>query len=105
MIDPETIAHAVYRTEVFRAAADALHLACPESDYKIEGLHESGWALMHGEKTLAMGPDLFMDRRRFEAARFRDYIESFAIRRFPAGNRSAHETGHARAPGFVETAN
>ncbi len=98
-INPETIANAVYRPEVFRAAARELHLLCPQADYKVEGLHESGWTLRHGEEALAMGSDLFMDGRRFDPAGFRDYVAGFAIRRFPAG-----ETGQARTPVLAETA-
>jgi nitrate/nitrite transport system ATP-binding protein len=104
IIDHDAIANTVYRPDVFRAAAAALRLPCPETDYKIEGLHESGWTLAHGEETLAMGPDLFMDGRRFDPAGFRDYVEGFAISRFRAGIRSADATGQVRAPDFVETA-
>lgn len=89
---------------MFRAAAGELRLHCPEADYKVEGLHASGWTLMHGEESLAMGPDLFMDGRRFDAAGFRDYVAGFAIRRFPAGDRRAGEIGQARTPGLAETA-
>jgi len=101
---PEAIANAVYRPEVFRAAAEALRLPCPESDYKIEGLHENGWTLMHGEEALAMGPDLFMDGRRFDPAGFRDYVEGFAISRFPGVVRGADATGQAGSPDCVESA-
>jgi nitrate/nitrite transport system substrate-binding protein len=104
IIDHDAIANAVYRPDVFRAAAAVLRLPCPETDYKIEGLHESVWTLAHGEETLAMGPDLFMDGRRFDPAGFRDYVEGFAISRFRAGIRSADATGRVRAPDFVETA-
>jgi nitrate/nitrite transport system substrate-binding protein len=85
-IKPETIAKAVYRPEVFRAAADELGLPYPEVDYKAEGIHERNWALMSGEETIDMGPDLFMDGRRFDASGYREYIEGFDVRRYPAGD-------------------
>ncbi len=81
----EAIAKAVYRPEVFRAAADALGLPYPEVDYKLEGQHEAGWALMCGEDTLEMGADLFMDGRRFDATRLQEYLAGFAISRASAG--------------------
>ena len=92
-IRPETIAKAVYRPEVFRAAADALGLPYPEVDYKVEGLHERGWALMCGNDRLEMGRDRFMDGRHFDANHWQEYLEGFTISRSPAGRRSAEASG------------
>ena len=90
---PDTIAKAVYRPEVFRAAANDLGLPYPEVDYKLEGVHQGGWALMSGEDTLEMGADLFMDGRRFDATRLQEYLEGFAISRAPAGCPSSDASG------------
>ena len=103
-VNPETIANAVYRPEVYRAAAGELRLPCPEADYKVEGLHAGGWTLAHGEQTLAMGPDLFMDGRRFDAACFREYVAGFAIRRPAACVGGAEETGQSGAHDIAGTA-
>ena len=96
-IKPETIARAVYRPEVFRAAADALGLAYPEVDYKREGQHQAGWALMCGEDALEMGPDLFMDGRQFDADQLQEYLEGFAISRAPAGCPGPDASGAGEA--------
>jgi nitrate/nitrite transport system ATP-binding protein len=84
-VKAEAIARAVYRPEVFRAAADELGLPYPEVDYKREGLHQGGWALMSGADTLEMGADLFMDGRQFDATRLQEYLAGFSISRAPAG--------------------
>jgi nitrate/nitrite transport system ATP-binding protein len=96
--DPETIARAVYRPEVFRAAADALGFPSPAVDYKLEGLHADGWALMSGAERLEMGPDLFMDGRQFNAKQWQEYLAGFSISRCPVGRREseAPATGEAQ---------
>jgi hypothetical protein len=43
-----------------------------------------------------------MDGRRFDAGRLEDYLEGFAIRRFPAGVREAAEPGAEKAADLVE---
>lgn len=80
-VKPEVIVESVYRPEVYRAAAQALGLQCPEVDYKIEGEHADGWALTSGEESLQMGADLFMDGRRFDAQELSAYLEGFEVRR------------------------
>jgi ABC-type nitrate/sulfonate/bicarbonate transport system substrate-binding protein len=96
-IKPETIARAVYRPEVFRAAADALGLPYPEVDYKREGQHGAGWSLMSGGDTLEMGADLFMDRRQFDATRLQEYLQGFAISRASAGQPGPDAGGAGEA--------
>lgn len=78
-INPQRIAEAVYLPEVFRAAADALGLPHPAKDYKVEGCNRSGWSLAAATQAIEMGPDRFMDDRCFDAARFEEYGDSFAI--------------------------
>jgi nitrate/nitrite transport system substrate-binding protein len=80
-IRPELIVESVYRPAVYRAAAQALGLPCPEVDYKIEGEHEGGWVLKSGDESLQMGADLFMDGRRFDAQELSTYVEGFEVRR------------------------
>ena len=80
-IEPDVIARAVYKPDVFRFAAGALGYSAPETDYKQEGLHKSGWSLKSGERTLAMGADLFMDGHRFDAADVKKYLAGFSITR------------------------
>jgi nitrate/nitrite transport system substrate-binding protein len=103
-INPEAIAKAVYRPEVYRAAADALGLAYPQVDYKLEGLHAGGWALMGGNDAIQMGPDQFMDGRLFDASHWQDYLGGFSIRRWPPepGSNDAEATVVAQAR--IETA-
>jgi nitrate/nitrite transport system ATP-binding protein len=85
-VKPETIARAVYRPEVYRAAADGLGIPYPEIDYKQEGVHDNGWALMCGDQMLEMGSDLFMDGRPFDAAHWQEYVAGFALARTAAGS-------------------
>jgi len=76
-IKPETLAAAVYRPEVYRAAATELGIQYPEIDYKREGIHTEGWALMSGDDTIVMGPDRFMDEREFDANDVPGYLAGF----------------------------
>ena len=75
----ETIAKSVYRPEVYRAAASTLGMPYPEVDFKLEGVHSTGWALMSGEEALVMGADLFMDGKAFDASRVQEYLDGFAM--------------------------
>lgn len=79
----EKIARAVYRPEVFRAAADALGVAVPPLDDKSEGEHQGAWSLATGDTPLPMGADCFMDNRTFDAKAVPEYVAGFAIRRWP----------------------
>lgn len=92
-VDPELIANAVYRPEVFRAAAQALDLPFPEEDYKVEGEHAGAWSLAAGQTQLQMGADLFMDGRRFDAGKLDQYRDSFEV-----GRRIGMETVAETAP-------
>jgi nitrate/nitrite transport system ATP-binding protein len=82
-VDPglnlESIAKSVYRPDVYRAAANALGMPYPEVDFKLEGVHSTGWALMSGEEALVMGEDLFMDGKAFDATKAQEYLDVFAI--------------------------
>jgi hypothetical protein len=60
--------------------------------------------LAAGPDTLAMGPDLFMDGRSFDAAHVRDYVEGFVIRRPPSRLAGPRLAGDSARSGVVETA-
>jgi nitrate/nitrite transport system ATP-binding protein len=76
-IKPEVIAKSVYRPEVYRSACEALNKPYPEIDFKSEGTHADGWALMCGDEQIPMGSDLFMDERVFQPTEIEMYIKAF----------------------------
>ncbi|MGB1109556.1 MAG: nitrate ABC transporter ATP-binding protein [Gammaproteobacteria bacterium] len=78
-VNLETVAKSVYRPDTYRAAAESLGIAYPEVDYKQEGTHSDGWALMGGDESIIMGPDQFMDGREFDAREPAAYISGFEI--------------------------
>jgi nitrate/nitrite transport system substrate-binding protein len=65
-VDPVVVAQQVYQPDIFRAAAGSLGLPCPTVDYKPEGLHGAPWILAAATRPIPMGPDLFLDQRRYE---------------------------------------
>lgn len=73
----ENITRSVYRPEVYRQAAADLGLPATDQDCKVEGEHSSHWQMIMGEQNVLIGPDRFMDDRRFDATRVREYIASF----------------------------
>ncbi|MCB1754211.1 MAG: ABC transporter substrate-binding protein [Gammaproteobacteria bacterium] len=77
-INFENISRSVYRREIYAKAASDLGLPVPSSDCKIEGEHDESWCLSTEDGEVVMGADMFMDRRRFDAEKVRDYIQSFA---------------------------
>jgi nitrate/nitrite transport system ATP-binding protein len=80
----EKVARAVYRPEGFRAAARALGMPYPETDYKMEGQHAAAWSLPSGQHTLAMGADRFMDGRLYDPQKLAEYVSGFEITRWRA---------------------
>ncbi|MEO1236262.1 MAG: ABC transporter substrate-binding protein, partial [Planctomycetota bacterium] len=90
--DIADVAGRVFRTDVYRSAAGAVGLPCPDRDEKSEGEHASAWTLTAAEGDLAMGPDRWFDGHRFDPARPDDYLNGFAIRRDPASLREARGT-------------
>jgi NitT/TauT family transport system ATP-binding protein/nitrate/nitrite transport system substrate-binding protein len=66
--DGASVARAVYRPDLWRAAAKDLGLPAPTRDSKIEGAHALPWSLPAQPEPIPMPPDLFFDSRRFEPA-------------------------------------
>ncbi len=78
-IDLRAVAEEVYRPELYREAVAGLGLLCPAVDYKLEGGHESTWKLHEGSDSLLMGPDRFIDGRKFDPSRPLEYLRGFDI--------------------------
>ncbi len=78
-IDIESIARRVYRTDLYRDAAEDLGIAFPEMEMKIEGTHEAAWPLLRASAEITMGPDRFIDGRVFRPDEPIAYLESFEI--------------------------
>ncbi len=77
--DLRAVAEEVYRPEVYRKAAAALRLTCPSVDYKLEGGHAATWKLHEGGESLLMGPDRFLDDRKFDPTHPLEYLSDFKI--------------------------
>jgi nitrate/nitrite transport system substrate-binding protein len=78
-IDLRAVAEEVYRPEIYREASASLGLLCPDVDYKLEGGHEATWKLHQGSDSLLMGPDRFLDGRKFDPSRPLEYLKGFDI--------------------------
>jgi two-component system, oxyanion-binding sensor len=65
LIDPATdlrdLVERVYRPELYRAAAQALGVSAPTTDWKTEGAHAAPWVLEAKPETIAMPDDRFCD--------------------------------------------
>lgn len=80
-VDIQTLADAVYRPDLFRAAAASLGLAAPLVDEKVEGVHAGPWMLDEGTAPIPMAADLFFDGTVFDAGQPLAYARSFAVGR------------------------
>ncbi len=78
-VDMHAIAEEVYRPDLFRDAAESLGLLCPSIDYKLEGHHNNSWKLHEGSESMLMGPDSFLDGRRFDPSNPLDYLCGFEV--------------------------
>ncbi len=65
-VDLEATADAVYRPDIYRAAARRLGIAAPDVDYKTEGTHSTIHTLAEGAQKFALGPDLLCDGAVFD---------------------------------------
>lgn len=64
--DRATLAHRVYRPDLYRAAVAPLGLDVPLSDAKPEGAHVTDWSLEAAPHSIPMGPDRFCDGKVFQ---------------------------------------
>jgi nitrate/nitrite transport system substrate-binding protein len=80
-VDIGAVAQAVYRPDLYRAAAAALGEPAPLVEEKVEGAHPAPWRLDEATTPIAMAPDLFFDGRLFDAAQPERYLAGFSIRR------------------------
>jgi nitrate/nitrite transport system substrate-binding protein len=77
-VDIKRLAEEAYRPDLYREAARALGLPCPDSDYKAEGGHDAAWTPDGGDP-LELGPDRFADGRLFDPADPVGYLRQFEI--------------------------
>ncbi len=81
-IDIRAVADAVYRPDLFRAAARELGEPAPLIDEKVEGGRAGPWVLSEATAPIDMAPDLFIDGRVFDPADPLAYAAGFEIGRF-----------------------
>ena len=72
------VAEAVYRCEVYRAAAAELGVSVPATDYKTEGAHGGPWSLPTPGGSIDMGADRFFDGMHFDPAQPAAYLADLA---------------------------
>jgi nitrate/nitrite transport system substrate-binding protein len=79
-VDVRAAAAQVVRSDLYREAAREVGLPCPAADEKLEGVHAAPWRTVdeRGEP-LELGPDRFIDARRFDARDPAGYLASFEI--------------------------
>lgn len=79
-VDMAAIAEAVYRPDLYRAAAAALGVPAPLVDDKVEGGHATPWRLDEASRApIRMAPDLFFDGGLFDAGQPEKYARSFPV--------------------------
>lgn len=78
---PELLAvgRTAYRPDLYRIAATAMGEAAPTTDSKIEGTHDSAWAVDGSAGPIPMGADSFCDGRLFDPDSIEAYAAGFAI--------------------------
>ncbi len=64
-VDAEA-ATAIFRPDLYAEAATAIGMPVPTMPIKSEGRHETDWLLPASPRTIAMGPDTFMDGAVFD---------------------------------------
>jgi two-component system, oxyanion-binding sensor len=88
-VDVAAVASDAYRPDLYRVAARDLEIPAPIVDEKVEGLHSSTWMLDEATSPIAMSPDLFFDRRPFDAAQPLDYARDAGISRLKKNDQIA----------------
>ena len=79
-IDTVAVARSAFRPDIYCEAVKPLGVACPSADEKLEGVHSHAWLLKDASEPVAMGADLFLDRRVFDPSNLDGYISSFSVR-------------------------
>jgi len=80
-IDIKKTAIEVYRTDIYREAANELGAPCPAIDGKMEGMHSVPWILTDASQPIAMGPDLFFDGMTFDPDEPLAYLQALTVHR------------------------
>jgi nitrate/nitrite transport system substrate-binding protein len=78
-LDIKAAAAEVYRTDLYRDAAQALGIPYPTVDHKTEGGHAQAWRLQDASAPIMMGPDRFFDGGRFDPQRPVEYLGGFDV--------------------------
>lgn len=65
-LDAKGLVARIYRTDLYRQAAESLNIACPLADEKIEGGHDAPWQLEALPQSIAMAADRPLDGCSFE---------------------------------------
>ncbi len=79
-VDIRREAARIYRSDLYREAAEALGIAYPLIDHKIEGENAAPWTLTEATRPIEMGPDRFFDGKVFDPARPTAYLDDFAVK-------------------------
>ena len=78
-VDIRQAADTVYRPDIYRLAAADLGLPVPLEDRKEEGGHTGAWELATATAPIPMGPDRFLDGRRFSPTDPLGYLAGFDV--------------------------
>jgi nitrate/nitrite transport system substrate-binding protein len=79
-VDVRAAAALVYRSDLYREVAAELGVACPADDEKPEGVHAAPHLVARaGGGTLELGPDGFIDGRRFDPRDPAGYLAGFTL--------------------------
>ena len=78
-LDIRAVSDAVFRPDLYRAAALPLGLPSPTIDRKVEGQHEAPWLLTQATDPIAMGANAWIDGNRFDPAGAVEHLADLAI--------------------------
>lgn len=92
------VAREVYQIDIFRLAARARGVPAPSIETKREGVHAEPWVLIDAGASIDMGPDLFMDGRRFDSAHVVGYLRGFEISNLSVDLEQLERANTAKTP-------
>ncbi len=78
-VDLAAVTAAVYRPDLWRAAAAAIGEPAPTADSKVEGVHAAPWTIRGERGDIAMPADRFFAGGAFDPARTLEHLSSFDI--------------------------